>query len=436
MDIQIVDRDGSWYLEDGSGNPVPGADEPHVSREEAQAHLDALVEAEKVEKSDDLTGQPKTMFIPLVKVDVEKREVWGYASVEEVDHTDEIMDFGSSLPYFQEWSAATKKRSGGKSLGNLRSMHQDIAAGKLIGFQPDAKAKAFWIGAKVIDDAEWKKVQEGVYTGFSVGGSYVRRWYDQGFQKMRYTAKPLEISLVDAPCVPSATFQIVKADGVTESHGFAPTNGKNILKADIPAAEEPAGTVDVPDETIERLPDPTTTVTLDPDNPPSGDQLAAAHGETEKLDPTATAPIGQTQAIEKTEEAKEVKKDEAVSTFSGPPEGQVCLYATIYATPDVAERFVRFMAALTHASNVGHSAGFVMGLDGDGSERFSIQYVSTSSSIDRPDQIPTVETEDIGMGMEVVKGDRPRVRKIRVSPRENRRMVKVRQPEKRMIKVR
>lgn len=384
---------------------------------------------ETVTKTDDLTGQPYTLFIPLVKVDLEKREVWGYAAVEEVDHSDEIMDYTTSKPLWQDWSSSAQKRSGGRSLGNLRAMHQAIAAGKLIAFKADDPHLGFWIGAKVVDDDEWKKVMEGVYTGFSVGGSYARRWFDAGVQKMRYTAKPVEVSLVDAPCIPSATFQIIKADGVAEAHAFSPTDGKNILKADIPEAIEPAGTVDVPEETIEKVPDSAKTVQLDPNNPPSGETLAAAHGDVKEVDATATAPEKQAEPV--------TKADDVPAEPSGPPEGQVCLYTTIYASPEVAERFTRFMAALQHASNIGHSAGFVMYLDGDGSDRFSIQYVSVNSYIDKPENIPHVETEDIGGGLEVVKGDRPRrLVKVKVSPRDSRRMVKVRQPEKRMIKVR
>jgi hypothetical protein len=33
---------------------------------------------------------------------------------------------------------------------------------------------------------------------------------------MRYTAEPLEVSLVDHPCLPEATFTVIKLDGSTE----------------------------------------------------------------------------------------------------------------------------------------------------------------------------------------------------------------------------
>ena len=52
------------------------------------------------------------------------------------------------------------------------------------------------------------------------GGRYVDRWADPETGLIRYTADPLEISLVDLPCLPDATFEYVK-DGVSVAHGFA-----------------------------------------------------------------------------------------------------------------------------------------------------------------------------------------------------------------------
>src|SRR5690606_17311109 len=55
---------------------------------------------------------------------------------------------------------------------------------------------------------------------FSMGGSYARKWTDNGVKK--YTARPAEVSLVDAPCIKSATFELVRADGATELRKFVP----------------------------------------------------------------------------------------------------------------------------------------------------------------------------------------------------------------------
>ena len=176
---------------------------------------------------------PLNIFIPIMKVNAERREVWGWAAIEEPDNSDEILDYESSKPHFLDWSNRAQKRSGGKSLGNLRSMHQNIAAGKLIELRPDDVSKGFYVGAKIIDDGEWKKVEQGVYTGFSVGGSYLKRWQDfRNPGKMRYTAKPTELSIVDSPCIPSATFEMVKADGMVEKVKFAPGDGENEMELD------------------------------------------------------------------------------------------------------------------------------------------------------------------------------------------------------------
>lgn len=45
----------------------------------------------------------------------------------------------------------------------------------------------------------------------------------------------------------------------------------------------------------------------------------------------------------------------------------------IVASPHVLERFERFLALLHHNSNFGHSGLFAMPLDGDGSEKISIE---------------------------------------------------------------
>ena len=153
-------------------------------------------------------------FIPLKKIDEEKRLVYGIATAEEVDRMDEIMDYESSKPYIEAWSDETKAQTKGDSLGNVRAMHDAISAGKLTAIDFDDAKKMVSVCAKIVDDAEWQKVLQSVYTGFSFGGYAVKRWKDEAFNAMRYTLSPCELSLADRPCVPSAVFcDIVKADG-------------------------------------------------------------------------------------------------------------------------------------------------------------------------------------------------------------------------------
>ncbi|WP_157651808.1 hypothetical protein [Burkholderia ubonensis] len=158
------------------------------------------------------------LFVPLTKVDVEKRLVYGTLAAEELDRSGEVLDYASSKPHFQAWSSDIAKATDGKSVGNLRAMHGKVAAGKFTDLQFDDEAKRIEAVAKVVDDTEWNKVLEGVYTGFSIGGKYGKTWDDQGHR--RYEAIPAEGSLVDYPCIPSATFKVVKSDGSEEVRKF------------------------------------------------------------------------------------------------------------------------------------------------------------------------------------------------------------------------
>jgi predicted house-cleaning noncanonical NTP pyrophosphatase (MazG superfamily) len=167
------------------------------------------------------------LFVPLTKVDLAQRLVYGVAAVEEKDRSKEVFDYETSKAHFETWSEECNKNSGGKSYGNVRAMHGKVAAGRLdepLVFN-DA-LKQIEVCTKIVDDNEWEKVEEGIYTGFSIGGRYEKRWKDDdGLQ--RYTAAPVEISLVDSPCMPSARFTMVKADGVCEEHEF-----KSVIKED------------------------------------------------------------------------------------------------------------------------------------------------------------------------------------------------------------
>jgi hypothetical protein len=158
------------------------------------------------------------IFVPLTKVDIEKRLVYGTLAAEEPDRSQEVLDYASSKPHFEAWSSDISKATEGKSVGNLRAMHGKVAAGKFTDLHFDDEAKRIEAVAKVVDDTEWNKVLEGVYTGFSIGGKYGKTWTDNGLR--RYEAIPAEGSLVDYPCIPSATFKVMKADGSEELRKF------------------------------------------------------------------------------------------------------------------------------------------------------------------------------------------------------------------------
>jgi hypothetical protein len=163
------------------------------------------------------------LFAQIAKIDESKHEVWGVATAEIVDKEGEIFDYSSSKPYFKSWSDEISKATDGKSLGNVREMHAPSAVGKLVAIAFDDDLKQIRVGARIVDNVAWQKCMLGVYTGFSIGGAYVKSWKDGEY--VRFTANPVEISVVDNPCVPGAHFTAVKADGTCEVRKFTTASG-------------------------------------------------------------------------------------------------------------------------------------------------------------------------------------------------------------------
>jgi hypothetical protein len=167
-----------------------------------------------------ITNAPELgIVIPLTKIDVERRLVIGVAAQEETDKSREIMDYETAKPAFEAWSKGFEAATGGLSKGNLRVMHTKQVAGRFDQLNFDDANRRVEVCAKISDDNEWKKVLDGNYTGFSIGGGYAKKWEDPMHKGVtRYTPRISEISLVDSPCMPSALFaELVKADGMTET---------------------------------------------------------------------------------------------------------------------------------------------------------------------------------------------------------------------------
>jgi hypothetical protein len=152
------------------------------------------------------------MFLAMVKADAALRLIEAWID-ETPDRDGQIMDYASTKPEIQRWSKETHAASRGKSYGNLRAMHLLVAAGRVDDVIYDDRRRRIGIRATVINDAEWRKVEDGVYTGIALGGRMKR---GIGGDFMRYTIVPSEISLVDTPCPPTAVFTLVKADGGLE----------------------------------------------------------------------------------------------------------------------------------------------------------------------------------------------------------------------------
>lgn len=102
---------------------------------------------------------PMYFTVPITRVDKETREVEGYAFVNEVVPgeggirlTRKAMQ--AATADYMEWAA-------------VREMHQPSAVGKALEARWDEKGLI--IRAKIVDDAAWEKVEEGVYKAYSVG---------------------------------------------------------------------------------------------------------------------------------------------------------------------------------------------------------------------------------------------------------------------------
>ena len=162
------------------------------------------------------------LFAQIAKIDESKHEVWGVATAEIVDKEGEIFDYQSSKPYFKNWSDEISKATDGKSLGNVREMHEPSAVGKLVAIAFDDDLKQIRVGARIVDTVAWQKCMLGVYTGFP-SGRLCKAWKDGEY--VRFTANPVEISVVDNPCVPGAHFTAVKADGTCEVRKFTAAAG-------------------------------------------------------------------------------------------------------------------------------------------------------------------------------------------------------------------
>jgi hypothetical protein len=128
-------------------------------------------------------------------------KVYGYASSEAIDADGEVITsdaMKAALPDYMKFGA-------------VREMHQAIAAGTAIEAKVEDDGKTSF-GAHIVDPIAVKKVNAGVYKGFSIGGKVTKR--DEA-DKTRITGlKLIEVSLVDRPANPEAVLTCYKAESV------------------------------------------------------------------------------------------------------------------------------------------------------------------------------------------------------------------------------
>jgi len=147
-------------------------------------------------------GNVINLSVPFTKVNREKRTVSGFATLDNVDQTGDVVTSESSLKAFESFR------------GNIREMHGSNAVGKMVSFRPesfyDPKSKEFFNGvyvdAYISKGAQdtWEKVLDGTLSGFSIGGKILES--DNEVNKangktVRFIKnyELIELSIVDSP---------------------------------------------------------------------------------------------------------------------------------------------------------------------------------------------------------------------------------------------
>jgi len=99
--------------------------------------------------------------------------------------------------------------------GNVREMHQPIAAG--IGIELEEQGTDWMLRSKCIDPNTARKIENGVLKGYSVGIKNPQVTKDAAAPGGRIVGgNIIEVSYVDRPCNPTAKMTICKGASVTE----------------------------------------------------------------------------------------------------------------------------------------------------------------------------------------------------------------------------
>jgi len=210
----MIQKDGNKFKVFKQGadkQPEGDALGTHDTEAQAKDQLAALY------ANEGKTAQPVPMAGQMVmtKIDVAKRQVF-FKLDQTPDEAGDKMHYASSKPNFVNWSNMQKQATGGKSLGNVRVMHRNQEAGRVIFFEPDDAGHALLFGCEIDDEDAWQKVLKGTFTGGSPGGS-MAKWADPLDPPHNwYTAYPVEVSLGDKPSNPNAVFSMIKTAGGQE----------------------------------------------------------------------------------------------------------------------------------------------------------------------------------------------------------------------------
>ena len=158
-----------------------------------------------------------TLFLPIFKVDGEKRLIRGIITGEYLDKSGEVLSYAGSKAAIESW------------LGNVREMHGNVAVGRDVEREFDNESRTITVTARISKGAPdtWEKIQDGTLRFLSVGGrrtkSTIRNSADlpahvfkfhkgQRPDTVRHTTEweMVELSLVDNPALPITSFELVK----------------------------------------------------------------------------------------------------------------------------------------------------------------------------------------------------------------------------------
>ena len=170
-------------------------------------------------------GDNLHLSVPFTKVNRENRTVSGFATLDNIDQTGDVVLAEASLKAFENFR------------GNLREMHQSVAVGKVVSFRPetyyDQKSQTFYNGVYVTSyiskgaQDTWEKVLDGTLSGFSIGGKI----NDSDNEINKATGEQvrfikdydlIELSIVDSPANELCNiFSIEKVGGKMVYKGLA-----------------------------------------------------------------------------------------------------------------------------------------------------------------------------------------------------------------------
>jgi hypothetical protein len=151
-----------------------------------------------------MTMNYTTSYAQIVKYDTNEDGtlmVYGKATDDTLDLDSQICDAAWLDEAMPKWF---------KSGGNIREMHGPSAAG--IAKEYESKNDGHYIGVHVVDPIAAKKVETGVYQGFSIGIKSPRVVRDNKAANGRIIdGQIIEVSLVDRPANPSAKLILAKS---------------------------------------------------------------------------------------------------------------------------------------------------------------------------------------------------------------------------------